>query len=281
MDPKQVHLKFWSLLLLLFLASSGWGYKVFVVSLPDDYGKVNQEKKFYIGAGAPAFGIIYNLKPPTKAFLITPNGTSRVLPLIKTQFFDQAFNTKRLGFVSLVYPKQKGDYYVCVESDYVLLNNGTLVKFYVKTPFHVKTEKGWTNSCGFQLEITPYTRPYGLISHGILWGQVWFRGKPLQNGTVEVERFSPNFLSKKDLPKDSYGEVNYPYLRSVTRLSKNGFFIVSFEKPGWWVIAVKVPAGKKVYDNSVYPLELEHLFWVYVFPSKKTFPKYEYFYPSP
>jgi len=286
MDFKQVYLKltrFFTLVtaFLCLVVTVAHGYKVFLISLPDDYGKPKVTKTFFAGAAAPAFGIIYNLKPPLKAFLVFPNGTTQKLALIKTQFFDQAFNVNRIGFKTPVYPTKKGDYYLCLKSDYVLLSNGTLAQFLVKTPFHVVTENGWENSCGFELEIKPYTRPYGFIAHGVFWGQVWFRGKPLDNGTVEVERFSPNFLTKEDLPKDSYGQINYPYLKSVTRLSKNGFFVVSFEKPGWWVITVKVPAGEKTYANQVYPLLIEHSFWVYVFPAQKKFPKYEYFYPFP
>jgi len=280
MDFKQIYIKFLVLCFFLFLSiKKGGCYKVFSICLPDNYGKINTAKKFYIGAGEPAFGIIYDLKPPLSAFIVYPNSVEKRTYLLKTQFFDQAFNMQRTGYTTSILPKSKGDYYLCIESDYVLLNNGTLMKFFVKTPFHVVEDKGWDNMCGFPLEIKPYTRPYGFVTHGVFWGQVWYRGMPLENGEVTVEKFSPSFLTKEELPKDSYGQINYPYLKKVTKLSKNGFFIVSFESPGWWVISVKVRSGERSYANQMYPLELEQLFWVYVFPQQNNFPKYEYFYP--
>ena len=279
MDLKQIHIRvvLFILIFLFLIIPSCFAYKLFTISLPDNYGLVEKEKTFYIGAGEPAFGLIYDLKPPAKAFLLFPDGTTRKLPLLKTEFIDKALNTKRLGYTGKVVPKIKGDYYVCVESDYTLLQSNVLGKFLVKTPFHVSIEKSWDSLCGFDLEIKPFTRPYGFREKAVFWGQVWYKNKPLDNGTVEVEKFSPDFLRQEDLPKDSYGKVNYPYLKKITKLTKNGFFIVSLEEPGWWVITVKVKDGKKFYGNNLYPVELIHLFWVYVFPSHQDLPKYEYF----
>ncbi len=262
---------------LFFNVKIGFAYKIFSISLPDNYGKVGKTKTFYIGAAEPAFGLIYDLKPPKSVFILYPNGTSRRLPILRENFLDRALNTQRIGYETKVTPDVKGDFYICIKSDYTLNPEGILEKFSVKTPFHVETEKGWENLCGFELEIKPYTMPYGFRKNGIFWGQVFYRGKPLENGTVEVERFSPDFLRPEDFPRDSYGEINYPYLKKITKLTKNGFFIVSLEEPGWWVITVEVNSGKKVYDNSVYPLKLVHLFWIYVFGYKKNMPFYEYF----
>jgi len=265
--------------ILIFLAlyiSPVSGYKLFVITLPDNYGKLKNEKVFYIGAAEPAFGIIYDLKLPEKFFLLAPNNKQSKLTLIRTEYEDKALNVKRRGYKIRVIPKVKGDYYICIESDYSLTKESKLIKIFAKAPFHVEIEKGWDNLCGFDLEIKPYTRPYGFQEKGIFWGQVWYKNKPLENGTVEIERFSPIFLSLEDLPKDSYGEINYPYLRKTVKITKNGFFVISLEEPGWWVITIKKKAGIKAYGNNFYPLEIINHFWIYVYPSQEKYLKYEY-----
>jgi len=74
------------------------------------------------------------------------------------------------------------------------MKEAKLIKIFAKAPFHVEIEKGWDNLCGFDLEIKPYTRPYGFKEKGIFWGQVWYKNKPLENGTIEIKRFSPIFF---------------------------------------------------------------------------------------
>ena len=78
------------------------------------------------------------------------------------------------------------------------------------------------------------------------------------------------------MPKDSYGEINYPYLRKTVKIAKNGFFVISLEEPGWWVITIKKKAGVKGYGNNFYPLEIISHFWIYVYPSEEKYLKYEY-----
>ncbi|PMP65659.1 MAG: hypothetical protein C0190_06520 [Thermodesulfobacterium geofontis] len=252
-----------------FFISSSFAYKLFIISFPDNYGKVKKEKIFHIGAAEPAFGFIYDLKPPEKFFLLSPDKKQTKITLFRTKYDDKALNIKRIGYKIQLIPETKGDYYICIESDYFLTRDLKLVKSFAKVPFHVEIEKGWENLCGFDLEIKPYTRPYGFTNKGIFWGQVLYNGKPLPNGTVEFERFSPVFLSLEDLPKDSYGEINYPYLRKTVKTNKEGFFVVSLEEPGWWVLTIKRSAGTKTLGNSFYPVEIANHFWIYVFPSSK------------
>jgi len=257
------------LIFLVFFTSSASAYKLFIISPSDNYGKIKKEKVFYIGGSEPAFGVIYDLKPPKKFFLLSPNNKQIKLTLFRTQYDDKALNVKRVGYKTQVIPEEKGDYYLCIESDYYLTRELKLRKSFAKVPFHVEVEKGWDNLCGFDLEIKPYTRPYGFNDRGIFWGQVLYQNKPLRNVIVEFEKFSPVFLSLEDLPKDSYGEINYPYLKKTVKTNKEGFFVVSLEEPGWWVVSVKKDSGTKSLGNFLYPFEIVNYFWIYVFPSKK------------
>lgn len=267
------------LLTFLFFPGTSFGYQVFLISLPDNYGALKKEKIFYVGAAEPAFGLILDLKTPKNLYILLPNGTTEKPTFLKTEFFDRSLNTKRVGYKFKFSPSNEGDHLLCLESDYTLLRDKTVGKFLVKTPFHVVKETYQKNLCNFDLEIKPYTRPYGFKKHGVFWGQVWYQNKPLSSGEIEVEYFSPVFLREEDLPKDSYGQINYPYLKNKVRLSKNGFFVVSFEHPGWWVITVKVRSGEKTYGNQKYPLYLIHHLWIYVFSDKKEQNTYEYFEP--
>lgn len=266
MDIKQIYISILFFIFLLFQTS--FAYKLFVITLSDNYGKLRKEKIFYLGNSEPSFGIIHDLKPPKKFFLLTPNHDKIKLTLLRTEYEDQSLNIKRIGYQTKIIPEHKGDYYLCIEGDFVLDREGKLLKHFSKTPFHVEIEKGWDNLCDFDLEIKPQTRPYGFREHSIFWGQVWYKNKPLETGIVEVEKFSPSFIPYEDLPKDSYGEINYPYLKKTVKISKNGFFVVSFEEPGWWLITIRKKSGAKYYGNTLYPVELVSHLWIYVYPSK-------------
>ncbi len=269
MDLKSFYLKIFSLFLIFFISTtSGFSYDIFLISSGDNYASRGKRKTFLLEAGIPYVGILYDLKPPVKAFLLTPNKKTQKVSLLRILLPQGAFDVQRIGYKINLTPSQKGDYYLCVESDYFLDPSSHLLKVFAKTPVHVFQEKGWTNNCGFPLEIIPYTRPYGFVKHGIFWGRVYLSGKPLGNATIEVKKVSSRLLTEKELPRASNEEINFPLLKKTTRTNKEGFFVVSFEEPGWWVISVKVPAGKREYANSIYPLELEHTFSVYVFSKK-------------
>ncbi len=262
-------------ILFSFLNSPVLANRLFIISPKDNYGKVKREKTFYIGRVEPAFGVLYDLKPPKKYFLLSPNSNKTRLTLLRVEYEDRALNIKRIGYKTEIVPKKKGDYYLCVEGDYLLTQEQIVIKSFAKAPFHVEVEKGWDNLCGFELEIKPYTRPYGFRDRGIFWGQVLYRNQPLSNVIVEFERFSPTFLTLDELPKDSYGDINYPSLKKTVKTNKEGFFVASLDKPGWWVITVKKRTGVKVFASTVYPFELVSNFWIYVFPSQGEKLEYE------
>jgi len=158
------------LIFLNFFVSPSLAYKLFIISFPDNYGKTKKEKIFYVGAAEPAFGIIYDLKPPKKFFLLPPDNKPVKVTLFRTKYEDKALNLERIGYKIQLSLENKGDHYICIESDYFLTENLKLTKSFAKVPLHVEIEKGWDNFCGFNLEIKPYTRPYGFNNRGIFWG---------------------------------------------------------------------------------------------------------------
>ncbi|MCS7278875.1 MAG: DUF4198 domain-containing protein [Thermodesulfobacteriaceae bacterium] len=256
-------------------------YKIFLVSSEENYGKIGKEKNFYLGKVEPSFGILFDLKVPSEFFLLTPQKKREKITLLRREFKDPRTNVNKIGYELKLIPKEKGDHLICVETQPFLIPENKLRKAYLKTSWHVELEKGWDHLCGFELEIKPFTRPYGLKTGEIFWGQVWYKNQPLKEGVIEVEKFSPHFLTLEELPKDSFGDINYPLLKKKIRLAKNGFFVVNFEEPGWWVISIKVNRGTQFYGNQNYPLEIMTELWLYIFPSKREAKEtLEYFFPK-
>ncbi len=256
---------FW-LLAFLFFPLPLFSALIFISSPSDNYARYKKEKIIYLGYAEPAFGVLYDLKPPLKSFLIDPDGNKTKLTLFRKLLFDEALNMERIGYKINFIPRKKGDYVLCIQGNYYLNPQYKVVQQFAKAYFHVEIEKGWHNTCGFPLEIVPYTRPYGIEEGGILWGKVLYYGKALENGTVKAELLSPNFIPWQRLPRDAEGEVNYPILRKEVKLSQDGDFVINFEKPGWWVIYTAMPRGLKTYGNQKYPFFLRSLLWIYVFP---------------
>jgi len=263
---------FFLLVIFLLLPLPLFSALIFITSSSDNYGVYKKEKLFYLGYAEPAFGILYDLKIPLQSFLIDPNGNKTKITLFRKLFFDQALNMNRIGYEFSIIPEKRGDYLICIEGNYYLTPEYKVVQDFAKAYFHVEFEKGWQNKCGFDLEIVPYTRPYGIEEGGVLWGRVLYQGRPLDNGTVKAELLSPSFIPWQKLPRDAEGQVNYPLLKKEVRISENGEFVMGFEKPGWWVIYTSIPRGLKTYGNQKYPFFLRSLLWIYVFPepSKKT-----------
>lgn len=261
-----------ALLILLSLTSQVFGAKLILYTDNDSYGKRGEAKVWYLALGEPAFASFYDLKAPTQFYLLTPKGEREKLPLLRREFFDPWFNQKRIGFETRVLAKESGDYLLCFEGEDILTLRGTLQKPSAKAVFHVNEERGWNRLCGFELEIKPFTRPYGLISGALFWGQVLYRGEPLSDVEVEVERLRMR-LNPLALPKDSTGEINIPVLRKTTKVDERGYFVVNFEEGGWWSITVRLPRGIKIFGNQQYSYELQTSLWIHVFNSKGDPPK--------
>lgn len=259
------------LALLLFPLTS-FANKIILFTDNDSFGKIDQEKKWYIAFGEPAFANFYDFKVPNQFFMITPKGEKERLVLFRRELFDPWSNQPRIAFETKILPKESGDYLLCIEGEH-LLGKRAIVKSMVKTIFHVQREDNWDKPCGFELEIKPFTRPYGLGIKSLFWGQVLFNGEPFTNGTIVIERLRSK-LNPKALPLDSTQEINYPLLQKTTRLDERGYFFVNFEEEGWWLISVTTERGIKLYGNQNYPYFLSAGLWIHVsdYPKTKKLP---------
>jgi len=256
-------------LLFFFLNSTNlFAQKLILYTDNDSYGKIKQEKRFILAYGEPAFASFSNLKPPKAYFLISPKGEKKKFVLFRKELFDPWYNVKRIAYEIRLIPEESGDYLLCLEGDEALTQGGKVQKSFLKAVFHVEREGGWDRSCGFELEIQPYTRPYGLKKGALFRGKVLYQSEPLKEAEVTVERLRLK-LNLKEIERDSTGEINFPIYQKRVKTDERGFFITNFEEAGWWLITVKVQRGFKRYGNQNYPYELTSELSLYVFPESK------------
>jgi cobalt/nickel transport protein len=128
-------------------------------------------------------------------------------------------------------------------------------------------EKGWDLAVGLPVEIIPLTRPYGWPAGAAFKGKAMAKGKALTRATVEIEKFNGFYVPKDRLPKDRLGEENAPLITRTVKTDLMGYFVCTLDSPGWWILSVSAPGGKKVHEGKPYPVELRGCLWVYVEPA--------------
>jgi len=119
-------------------------------------------------------------------------------------------------------------------------------------------EEGWDEPVGFELEIIPMTRPYGLWTGNVFTGQVLQKGKPVPNAEVEVEYLneSPGNPTVVKAPSD-------PFVTQVVKADRNGVFSYAMPRAGWWgFAALKDAAWKLKKDGKQKDVEIGAVFWV-------------------
>jgi cobalt/nickel transport protein len=120
-------------------------------------------------------------------------------------------------------------------------------------------EEGWDSPVGFELEIMPLTRPYGLWTGNVFTGQVLLKGKPAANAEVEIEYLnaSPGNKTPLKAPSD-------PYVTQVVKTDRNGVFTYAMPRAGWWGFAALQDASWKVKkDGKPKDVEIGAVLWVH------------------
>ncbi len=263
------------LALWVFLMVPAWARAHFLIAVPpkgQGYGLRGQEISFRVLFGHPFEGILYDLKVP-KGYVITPSGKKAPVSFTRIKIKDYASGKKRFGYRVDYLPTARGDHLLCLSSQsYLNEEEGEVWQDYMKVPFHVQVERGWRNRCGFELEIIPLTRPYGLKVGEVFRARVLLNGKPAADLELEIEKFNGFYVPEEKLPTDAYGRVNDPLITQTAVTDEKGFFVVGFPEPGWWAINVALPAGKTSYAQRTFPLVIRSGMWLYVFPAKPLAP---------
>lgn len=153
--------------------------------------------------------------------------------------------------------KRPGDHIFYVEpAPYWEPAEGLMIVHYTKVVVNAfGLEEGWDRELGYEMEIVPLARPYGLWAGNLFRGIVKKNGKPLPFAEVEVEYFNEDGAIKP--PADAF-------VTQVVKADANGVFSYAMPRAGWWGFAalsesdrkMKSPEGKDV------PVEIGGLMWV-------------------
>ena len=216
--------------------------------------------------GHPFEMLISDAQPP-KGFIFNPQKQNENLTATEITLKDQASGQDRKAFELEYKPPGPGDYYLCLESPpYFIPEEQVFWQDYVKEPLHVLSGKGWDQLVGLPVEIVPLTRPYGWPAGSVFKGQALVKKMALTRATVEIEKFTGFFVSRDQHPKDRLGAENAPLITRVTKTDHMGYFVCTLDSPGWWIISVSAPGGKKVHERKTYPVEMRGCLWVYIEP---------------
>jgi cobalt/nickel transport protein len=230
------------------------------------YAKPGEEVSWRYFWGHPFEMLIDDAQPP-KFFVFTPDKKKQNPAVKKITLKDQASGQDRQAFAVDYKPAGQGDYYLCLESPaYFIPENQVFWQDYVKAPLHVGAEKGWDQAVGLPVEILPLTRPYGWPAGSVFKGQALVKNKALTRATVEFEKFNGFFVPADKMPKDRLSAENAPLITRVVKTDRMGYFICNLDSPGWWIMSVSAPGGKKVHERKTYPVEMRGGLWVYVEP---------------
>lgn len=122
---------------------------------------------------------------------------------------------------------------------------------------HAGLEEGWDSSLNLPVEIIPLVKPFALYEGNTFKGRVLVNGKPAGNIEVEIE-----FWNSKGLKTPHEG-----FIPQVVKTDKEGYFEYTFPWAGLWGFSAITEAGViKGENGKEYPLELDGVFWVKVYP---------------
>ena len=230
------------------------------------YAKPGELVRWQYFWGHPYDMLIDDAEPP-KFFIFTPEEKKVDLEPQEITLKDPASGQNRKAFAVEYKPPGMGDYYLCAESPaYFIPAEEVFWQDYVKEPLHVMKEGGWYDAVGLPVEIIPITRPYGWPAGSVFKGQALAKKRALTRATVEIEKFNGFFVPRDKLPRDRLGEENSPLITRITKTDRMGYFVCTLDSPGWWIISVSAPGGRKTHERKSYPLEMRGALWIYVEP---------------
>jgi len=132
--------------------------------------------------------------------------------------------------------EKMGDYIICVRlyaEDHNLLD-------YTKAIVHCGEEawEGWDAIVGQEVEVLPFTRPYGIEEGFVFSGKALFNGKPLANAIVEVEKYHTKDEADQIVKKaESMFKQDPPMMFTrVVKTDENGEFRYTLDEPGIWFV---------------------------------------------
>jgi uncharacterized GH25 family protein len=221
--------------------------------------------------GHPFEHQLFDAPAPEKVMVVAPDGQTSdltmrlekviavpadakkvILPAAEAK---QQVTAYRLRFT----PELRGDYVFILNSAPIWMPEDQLFfQDSVKVVLHVQAQKGWDAVGEVPFQLTPLTRPYGLLPDTVFQLQVdqrLARKQASEGFLVEIEHY--NASSPETLPP-------YEQITRAVKTDPNGVATCSLTDPGWWCITAQRDGGQRPHEGKTYPVRQRATFWVYV-----------------
>ncbi|MCL6620955.1 MAG: DUF4198 domain-containing protein [Syntrophobacterales bacterium] len=262
----RIRLQLAAVLAVVLLLPAGLAAHVHVLwpKTPGCYGRSGEAAVWTLFWGHPTEMLVDDALPP-KAWVRGPEGRKGPVVLREIRLQDGERGQNRRAFEAEFTPDGRGDYYLVLESPPVFIpEDKAFCRDWVKGIWHVDVERGWDDTLGLEVEIVPLTRPYGWPAGVAFTGKAVFKNAPLTRAVVEVERLSGFPVPPDRRPRDRFGRENSPLLNRTAKTDLNGYFTVTLDQPGWWVITVSRTDGTLTREGKTYPVHKRGCLWVHV-----------------
>jgi cobalt/nickel transport protein len=196
----------------------------------EDYlAKLGETKELYIIWGHPFEHVLFDC-PQVNVTLRDPEGNVKTLTPERVEV--EGVKAWKVSFKV----DKMGDYIVTVklkEDQHNLID-------YTKAVIHCGEEawEGWDAKVGQEVEVIPFTRPYGIEEGFVFSGKAIFKGKPLSDAVVEVEKYHTK--SEADpivkLAEEKFKEDPPMMFTRVVKTNERGEFSYTLDEPGIWFI---------------------------------------------
>ncbi len=240
-------------------------FHVYWPKTPGCYGKAGEAAVWTYFWGHP-FEMLVDDAPAAPKFSSRGPGGQKGPVLVKEiRLPDRERGQERRAYEVEFTPGAAGDYYLTLEGAPVFIpEEKVFYQDYVKGIWHVLAERGWDERLGQEVEIVPLTRPYGWPAGVAFTAKALFKGNALKLAPVEVEKLHGFFVPPEQRPRDRFGHENSPLITRSAKTDINGYFTVTLDSPGWWLMSVSRPDGTLAKDGKKYPVEKRGCLWVYV-----------------
>ncbi len=230
-----------SIVLLILMCSVASAH--FTMILPkldakaEDYlAELGETKELYILWGHPFEHVLFDC-PNVEVTLRDPDGNVKTLTPKPVEV--EGVKAWKVSFKV----EKMGDYIVAVKlyaKDHNLLD-------YTKAIVHCGEEawKGWDAVLGQEVEVIPYTRPYGIEEGFVFRGKALFNGKPLANAVVEVEKYHTKDEAEPivKLAEEKFKQDPPMMFTRVVKTDENGEFSYTLDESGIWFIGAYAESG--------------------------------------
>jgi len=251
-----------TLSVVFLIVAAGVAGAHFTMALPgktlsptaDDFmASLGEKKTIWILWGHPYEHILFDCPKPD-VFIRDPDG--KVKTLSPNSINIEGKKAWEVSFRTV----KRGDYILYI--DLKAEEHQTLD--HLKTVIHCDGEvwRGWNAKTGQEIEIIPYTRPYGLEEGFVFTGKALYEGKAMANSIVEIEKYHPKEAAEKIVPQAEEKFQPNPscmYTRLVVT-NDNGEFCFTLDEPGVWYIGAYGPEEEGMEQRGVIQVAIRKAF---------------------